>query len=417
MRLLLITLITGLMASPKTALADYGNETPFPWMTTSARGRFLFKMVPPPWRGSGDEPVIDRPPFGVAYQLTEDGEFKELWHAEGWYGYRGKLSDDGRYLVVFGPWASDQKEHTDLAIAFYDKGKLLKQYAVRDLIREHDAVENSVSHYSWTPERQTKPNGFYQDRFHLVTIEKTAYDFDYTTGEISSRTRDEGAKNYMEIRNEEEAEFERKGLEVLEANSFKKDYESYFEISEASAPNWTESTCSLEGPIWTARLVPRKTFDHPVSVSPMFPLRDGKLGVSLSPQEMVSAIEKALKNPYVEKQLKIEGATDLDLRTQGDRLHWDTPELADHLKQVTGKTPDEGALAQWAYFVINSGMTRCVSIYFNTKDGSILAEDPSEQPLPPDPMWLPERTPYMIDPAGNRLAPSPPEIQGDPRSD
>ena len=135
---------------PMKGLAD-SPATPRPWVATSEGGDFFFKMVPPKWKEEGDSYVVEREPFGVTYEISEDGEFKEVWRTEGWYTFEGYLSEDGRYFVRFGPWASDQENHTDLAIAFYDRAKLLKEYQVKELIRKPDLLEDSVSHYMWRP--------------------------------------------------------------------------------------------------------------------------------------------------------------------------------------------------------------------------------------------------------------------------
>ena len=143
--------------------------------------------------------MVERESFGVTYKITEGGEFKEVWRAEGWYTFEEYLSEDGRYFVRFGPWASDQENHTDLAVAFYDRGKLIKEYQVKELIRKHELLENSVSHYMWRPVIQTEPNGFYDVSFHLTMIDKTTYRFDYKTGEIITRGKDKKAKSNREI--------------------------------------------------------------------------------------------------------------------------------------------------------------------------------------------------------------------------
>lgn len=188
MKLPSLIVIAALTSMPMVLSADQPAD-PRPWVVTSEYGDFFFKMVPSKWKEEGDKFVVDRESCGVAYEISEDGDFKEVWRAEGWYTFEGYLSYDGRYFVRLGPWARDQEKHTDLAIAFYDRGKLIKEYQVKDLIRESDALEYSVSHYMWRPAIQSKPNGFYGGTFHLVMIDKTAYSFDYESGEIITQKK------------------------------------------------------------------------------------------------------------------------------------------------------------------------------------------------------------------------------------
>lgn len=215
---------------------------PVPWVMTTEKGcdRFFFKMVPPRWRLIVDQSeaakrkraedpfaghyslitedtfsrgpgwVKESAPYGVAYEITATGDFKELWRVDGWYTFKGYLSEDGRYFVRMGLWASDLQHHTDLAIAFYDRGTLLKEYAVKDLIRHPELLENSTSHYDWQPETQSMLNGFVgEGGFHLVMIDKTVYTFDYRTGQILKTGLDASARSMRE-RVREEADATRK---------------------------------------------------------------------------------------------------------------------------------------------------------------------------------------------------------------
>jgi hypothetical protein len=392
MKLPQIIALAVLVTMPMKGLADSPAD-PRPWVATSEGGDFFFKMVPPKWKKDGDRYVMEREPFGVTYEISEDGEFKEVWRTEGWYTFEGYLSEDGRYFVRFGPWASDQENHTDLAIAFYDRGKLLKEYQVKELITNPDLLEDSVSHYMWRPEVQNKPNGFYGGTFHLVMIDKMAYSFNYKTGEINIREKDKNAKSRREIWAEEEASANKRGQELFEASTFKEEFERHFEIAGIEAMLGSYSGCSLDGPAWVANFIPKRKFDHQASVEPVFPIRDdSRVEVSLTPQEITSAFERAFKHPFVSKRFRDSGATGVRLRIQGDRLHWNTPELQEFVEKITGKRPKENELRHWAYFIIDATEPRHTSIYFNTKTGEIIDEDESKWP------W----EPYLIDSAGER---------------
>ena len=373
-------------------LAD-SPAAPRPWVATSERGDFFFKMVPPKWKEEGDSYAVEREPFGITYEISEDGEFNEVWRTEGWYTFEGYLSEDGRYFVRFGPWASDQENHTDLAIAFYDRGKLLKEYQVKELIKKSDLLEDSVSHYVWRPVIQSKPNGFYGGTFHLVMIDKTTYSFDYETGEIIIREKDKKAKSRREIWAEEQAVDNKRGQEFFEASTFKEEFERHFEITRIEAMRGSFSSCSLEGPAWVAEFTPKRKFDHEASVRPVFPIRDdSRVEVLLTPQEITSAFKRAFKHPFVSKRFKDGGTTGVRLRIQGDRLHWNTPELQEFIEKITGEKPNEDELGHWAYFIIDATEPRHTSIYFNTKTGEIIDEDESKWP------W----EPYFIDSSGER---------------
>ncbi|TWT87166.1 hypothetical protein Mal64_27010 [Pseudobythopirellula maris] len=343
----------------------------------------MFKMVPAKWRKDGDKRVVDRVAFGVAYSVTEDGDFEEIWRTEGWYAFEGYLSDDGRYFVRVGPWASDQEKHTDLAIAFYKDGKLLKSYEVRELIQQPELLEMSVSHYTWRPWNQSKPNGFYDAAFHLVMIDKTAYTFDYETGKITVRARDEQAKSEGESLEEERAIDAKRGRELLQASDLSETLALHFRTEEVELNRGSFYGCPLEGPIWSATLFPKRPYAHDVSVSVLCEIRGGRQIVfPLTPSQITAAIEKAFAHSFVTNRFA-DDATGIRLRMQGGRLHWNTPELVDFIEKTSGARPKEDSLNHWAYFIIDGKETRHTSIYLNTNTGDLIAEDKSAWPWRP----------------------------------
>ena len=103
------------------------------YVTASASGTFFFKSVPAVFEIKENRPVQTKEAFGVAYSVGADGAFHETWRTSGWHTSSGYLSYDGRYFVQMGFGASKTDE---LAIAFYDQGKLLKEYVIGDLVSD-----------------------------------------------------------------------------------------------------------------------------------------------------------------------------------------------------------------------------------------------------------------------------------------
>jgi hypothetical protein len=116
------------------------------------------------------------------------------------------------------------------------------------------------------------------------------------------------------------------------------------------------------------------------------------LEVSLTPQEITSTFEQAFRHPFVAKRFRTGGATGIRLRIQGDRLHWNTPELIDFVEKITGAKPKETELSHWAYLIIDAESPRYTSIYFNTKTGEIILEEEATWP----------REPYLINSNGTK---------------
>jgi hypothetical protein len=170
---------------------------PHSFVVTSDLRLSFFKMIPPKGNWQENKYVTTREAFGVAYSIDEDGNFKELWKTSGWYSLELYLSFDGQYLVRIGPWnRGHEPNNSDLAIAFYKNGNLLKEYSVVDLVKDKSKVQATASHYFWLARSDyltdKKPEKWQEDRlrldgmnvFHLKTIDGIMYQFDVTTGEI-----------------------------------------------------------------------------------------------------------------------------------------------------------------------------------------------------------------------------------------
>lgn len=189
-----------LLLTGAAALAD-SPAMPTPRVTVSRNAEFIFKQVPARWNNEG---VVTNEHVGIAYQLETDGTFRRLWRVEGWYAFQTFLSNDGHYLVRMGNWSGGQNpSREDLAVAFYDKGKLLAEYSTADLVKDHSKVSRSVSHYTWlahdvqifrpnyeNEKPEPLPELGWDNKFHLKTCDGISYAFDATTGKIISAKRD-----------------------------------------------------------------------------------------------------------------------------------------------------------------------------------------------------------------------------------
>jgi hypothetical protein len=189
MRFLPLIVILGLIRS---GIADTP-PTPRPFVTVSGSGRCFFTLLPP---GCNERGETTRKPFGVAYELAENGALHELWRTEGWYAFTCFLSDNGRYLVVLNDSPGGHELSNDPALLFYDRGKLVgKKFSTADLVKDKTKVRPSVSHYQWLfdpsdledelPPHPQAPHYCSSDNeFFLTTIDGVSYTFDAARGEI-----------------------------------------------------------------------------------------------------------------------------------------------------------------------------------------------------------------------------------------
>ena len=166
------------------------------------------------------DPEKEGPPTGIAYRATSDG-FKELWRAEGWYGFPHELflSYDGMTLVRIRsqplPWESGEERTEEPVLFIYFKGKLAKQYRLGELMEDvrniedlgsfgtagwrwmKDAgIEQASNHGIKTERGDEKPgaetgNSYNDYLFRLETLERTELFFDLLDGRLIEKRKRE----------------------------------------------------------------------------------------------------------------------------------------------------------------------------------------------------------------------------------
>jgi len=168
------------------------------YIKSSHNQKFYFKMYTDSTNIYNDENG-----FGLAYEIKPGNKDSLLWTVSGWYSYNIFLSNNGNYLVRKGHWPDafdDPVEFDkDLAVAFYNKGKLLKSYYVSDIVKDISKIQYSVSHYSYS---KWENFNHWRNEFTLITNDDMIYTFDISTGEIISKEKDSFFKRFNRHPNE-----------------------------------------------------------------------------------------------------------------------------------------------------------------------------------------------------------------------
>lgn len=174
MRLLLASLMAAAQAYADTPLSNEEYEA------YSADGKSYIHMIPEPGFVGGYGPGK-----GIAYHLSEKNKPEKLWEVN-IFSSAAHLTNDGKSLIIFGPWA---RGLSDLAVAFYAGGKKLKSYSVNDLIDDPRKVERSVSHIMWQAPPLRGRKGLFPDQeaFGLTLIDGSVCVFDVASGKILER--------------------------------------------------------------------------------------------------------------------------------------------------------------------------------------------------------------------------------------
>lgn len=165
-------------------LADK-SVAPYVKLTASDNGKFYFVIYPSKWEWQSGEYKAISAPYGIAFRVLPDGSGEKIWETNGWYAFQVYLSHDGKYLarVNSNPSGSAPTDD-DRVVAFYADGKLLREYSSKELVKNTEKVERSVSHYYWASNNRDLPKIDYGYVFKIETIENRLYSFDMKTGEM-----------------------------------------------------------------------------------------------------------------------------------------------------------------------------------------------------------------------------------------
>ncbi len=172
--ILVIQVIVLSLALCVPAIAD----TPAPprdYVKETENGQYVFVMLAPPERWVSKDPEI-RKAYGASGLYRNDGSSTPLWTID-WYSFTVYPASDGRHIVRMGPWASSVDQ---LALAFYENGKELKSYLIRDLVKNLLMLKHTVSHFFWQKELK------YNDKegtILITTHDDQVYLFSVKTGE------------------------------------------------------------------------------------------------------------------------------------------------------------------------------------------------------------------------------------------
>lgn len=182
-------------ACPTSAFADSTVTPPPGWTGTykivSPDGRFVLVML----NGVYEEPGNNvSPSIAEANKLLlkytasglykNDGSNSPLWVMP-YISWRAKLEllSDGHHMVVWGEWSSDTRTYNDTALTFYEDGRRLTGYAVRNLVMDPEELPHSVSHYQWVLDSALDD---VQGMLTVETYNNEKYVFDVSTGKIVS---------------------------------------------------------------------------------------------------------------------------------------------------------------------------------------------------------------------------------------
>ncbi len=348
------------------------------WMTTSANGKYLFKMVPaPPQKKDGEE---GRPKaYGIAYAIGGSGTLHEIWRAEGWYAFEGHLADDGEHLVGLAPRRAPHHTHEHPVVAFYHKGVRLRQYEAHELISDIE-VENAVERGEpFFPRSQSKPRGFRDGLFHLVMADKSVYDFDFTDGSIAKSGRDELAESWPDPAQSLRHPSEKKAIALFRESPFREEFRQAFKVSSFRVNDDDHYLYHFGAPVWEASLEPREEVGHHAAAHLRIVFTpEEPLATTHTSESIVLLIKQVVEHPFVNSISAADGSSWVCLWLLGDCMHQSSHELAD-LHKKRSEIQKFGGPERWVEFSMFASTLAFVRIFLNVDTGHILYRSAGEE--------------------------------------
>lgn len=189
---LLVTLL--FFITPPEAAADR-ERAPEDYQIVSGNGEYVFVMLEQENFVEGQDAAI-RKIYSRSGLYKNDGSSTPLWTID-WYSHKDEVyvSSDGKHVVRMGPWPRlGNERHPEpggpslkqLAVAFHENGKLLKEYTIDDLVDDTKKLSTSISHFEWKKDVELDEG---LGRFTVTTLEGKRFVFDIGAGEIVERSQ------------------------------------------------------------------------------------------------------------------------------------------------------------------------------------------------------------------------------------
>lgn len=170
------TVVVSLLLGGGSRVSADQELTPYDYLEYVEGGRYVFAMLA---EGQSGRVESIRTYYHQSGLYDRSDLSEPLWTVD-WYAFGVKITADGNYLVRWGEWP-ERLEFDELAVAFYERGKLLASYQVNSLVAEPEKLPTSVSHYTWAAETHFNDVG---KELYVRTHNGEEFRFDIKTGAV-----------------------------------------------------------------------------------------------------------------------------------------------------------------------------------------------------------------------------------------
>lgn len=173
---MLVTLLLTSIAHADTIkpLADFAQKTP--------NGQYIFVMLVDNNNdaysrgGISTDPIIRQTYFKSGLYHANDPS--KIRYSVNWNTTKVELSNNGEYLVRWGPWTS-KSDYSDMALEFYHNGRRIKAYKVAEITQNPSKLEHNNGSYTWFKESKFDPHS---NMLSVTLVTGERHGFDITTG-------------------------------------------------------------------------------------------------------------------------------------------------------------------------------------------------------------------------------------------
>jgi hypothetical protein len=159
---------------------------------------------------------------------------------------------------------------------------------------------------------------------------------------------------YEELHQERQEEMESKerALEALARNPKLAAFTNMFFVDDAEDGRGSTSGVYFIGADqWSADFLPKAALSFGSMIETVFPKSNGVVQVGISPNELLDELKHLTELPFLKEMNKSLPVDCVRIRAAGDRLHWNSDEVAKFEEVLKTGVP----LRDWVYFIVDAG--------------------------------------------------------------
>jgi len=180
------------------------------------------------------------------------------------------------------------------------------------------------------------------------------------------QNRDASPKKMPPVEMTEEDIRQTPAFKMLEKSPKLSSFTDLFTVSDLRA----EKDCSTYGVYffgreeWSGDFTPKTKLSCPAMAELIFPIDSNDvISVGLTPTEVLTALTEVCDAPFVQELIKGRDLGKVRLRAAGDRLHWDTGEVAKYIAILKASGIQPPPMRNWMELILDLSRSEMIGLY------------------------------------------------------